>query len=113
MPQRDDNDADLFRTAVGEVKPLKSDTAPRSRKRPEAKARFRRADEHQVLKESLGEDRQPSDLETGEELAYRRAGVAESVCVIVVPLRLRSGATIVISASSVSVSARRRKPSAR
>jgi DNA-nicking Smr family endonuclease len=61
-----------FREAVKDVKPLAA-RAPPTPPRPPARARFRRLDERQVLAESL--ELAPGDLnvETGDELLFRRA----------------------------------------
>ncbi|MGH8211119.1 MAG: Smr/MutS family protein [Steroidobacteraceae bacterium] len=76
----DEDDTRLFREAVRDVKPLPSDAAPvASRRRPEPRARFSRADQHAVLLESLNEDGGDPELAAGDELVYHRAGVQMSV----------------------------------
>ncbi len=74
-----DDDNDLFRSAMGDVKPLASDRAEPVRKRPPPVARFSRADDQAVLRESVDP---ASDIEptgTGDDTHYRRAGVSASV----------------------------------
>ena len=71
----DSNDSEAFREAVKGVKRLDAPT-PAAAPRPPPRARFRRLDEQRVLAESLELD--PGDLmvEAGDELLFRRAGVA-------------------------------------
>jgi len=58
---------------LGPAKPV----PPRERRRPRAASR--RADEALVLAESLRLDPADLDVESGEELRFRRDGIAESV----------------------------------
>lgn len=75
----DDDEGRLFREAVGEVKPLRHDRhASPSRKRP-PRARFARADRLAVLDESLHGAPDDPLIASGDELSFRRPGVAESV----------------------------------
>ncbi len=46
---------------------------------PPARATFRRRDEGQVLRESLSISPESMELETGDELSYRRPGVSAAV----------------------------------
>lgn len=76
---KQDDERELFRAAVRGVRPLRQ-TRPApapARKRPRAASR--RADEMRVLADSLALDAHDLGVETGEELAWRRAGVPESV----------------------------------
>jgi len=68
-----------FRDAVRDVRPLAPRPPPPAAPRPTPRARFRRADERDVLAESLA--LAPGDLlvETGEELNFRRAQLAPRV----------------------------------
>lgn len=79
-PKLDDDDARLFREAVRDVKPLRTDRdAATPRKRP-ARARFTRMERFAVLDESLhGELDGDPMVASGEELSFRRPGVADSV----------------------------------
>jgi DNA-nicking Smr family endonuclease len=79
-PKLDDEDARLFREAVRDVRPLRTDRdAATPRKRP-ARARFARMERFAVLEESLhGELVSDPLVASGEELSFRRPGVAESV----------------------------------
>jgi DNA-nicking Smr family endonuclease len=67
---------ELFRAATQGTRPLTAQPVPEAR-RPAPRARFARADAAQVLSESL--TLSPHDLliETGDELLFRRAAVAE------------------------------------
>jgi DNA-nicking Smr family endonuclease len=87
-PDIKDEERELFRAAMRGVKPLrpaKVKALPPRARRP-ARAASRRADEARVLSESLQLDPADLDVESGEELRYRREGVAESAL-----RRLRQG----------------------
>jgi DNA-nicking Smr family endonuclease len=75
-PKPDEDETQLFRQAVRDVKPLARDApaAPEAR-RPPPRARFTRADRLAVLQESLGGDADDPDLASGEELVFAREGV--------------------------------------
>lgn len=66
-----DDDLDLFRRAMRDVRRLPADRADPSPPRRSPRADFRRADERQALMDSLEGELLPEDLETGEELVYR------------------------------------------
>ncbi len=70
-----DDDPDLFRRLHGDVKRVRSDKVHHHRNRPEPQARFRRDDDEQVLSESVSGQVDPAELETGEELTYKRPHV--------------------------------------
>ena len=76
---KEDDERDLFRAAVRDVRPLRQTKPAPARVRRPPKAALRRADEARVLAESLALDADDLEVETGEELAWRRAGVPESV----------------------------------
>lgn len=70
------DDADLFRKAVSGAKPIKTDErAPGKRKKPKPKALFSRADESDVLRESLEADIEDTEIDTGEVLRFHRQHV--------------------------------------
>jgi DNA-nicking Smr family endonuclease len=79
-----DSAIDLFRSATRGVQPLKGiqDKIPLATPRPKPRAKFTRADQKAVLQESLtpitDDSIDPAELDTGEELSFRRHGVAES-----------------------------------
>jgi DNA-nicking Smr family endonuclease len=75
-----DDDDDLFREAMRDVRRLRAPERVIATPKPPAAARFRRADEQAVLQESLNV---PEDaaalLGTGEEIGFRRPHVPEPV----------------------------------
>jgi DNA-nicking Smr family endonuclease len=73
-----DDDRDLFRRAVGDVRRLRHDRVEHRHPRPPAEARFRRQDERAVLDESMSTDTHPTDLETGEDLVYRHPRLSQA-----------------------------------
>ena len=86
-PPPDDSDdpgeeARAFREAMRDVRRLKratvKDSAPL---RPPARARFTRADQQEVLRESLLPPQDEAMLDTGDELSFRRPHVPEAVLV--------------------------------
>jgi DNA-nicking Smr family endonuclease len=81
-----DEERELFRAAMQGVKPLGQARPMPARERRRPRAASRRADEALALVESLRLDPADLDVESGEELRFRRDGVAESVL-----RRLRQG----------------------
>lgn len=75
----DPGDQALFRQAVGTVRPVQCDRIEPSRFRPAPTPHFSLADERQVLADMVSDYFEPADLETGEELYYRRDGVQQAV----------------------------------
>ena len=71
------SEAEAFREAVRDVRPLPPAEATIPAPRPPARARFRRLDERQVLAESLEHGPGELLLETGDELVFRRAHVPQ------------------------------------
>lgn len=78
MSRKPKHDRELFREAVADVKPLASVKHVPSRPKPKPIAKFTRADHADVLRESVADPRD-GELETGEELAFRRPQVKEKV----------------------------------
>lgn len=74
-----DEDKQLFRAAVRDVRPLRQTRPAPQRARVPARAALRRADDRRVLAESLGLAAADLEVETGEDLVYRRAGVSEAI----------------------------------
>jgi len=68
----------LFRAAMRDVRPLRQPKPAPERARRRPRAASRRADEATVLAESLAFDASELDVESGEELAWRRENVPES-----------------------------------
>ena len=73
-----DEERKLFRAAMRGVRPLRQIRPAPHRPRIPARAALRRADEARVLAESLAADASGLDIETGEDLSYRRHGVSEA-----------------------------------
>jgi DNA-nicking Smr family endonuclease len=73
---RKDDDADVFRRAMGDTRPLEPDVrAPDYRPKPKPRAQFRRTDEEAVLKESLEADIDEIETGSGEALHFHRPSV--------------------------------------
>jgi DNA-nicking Smr family endonuclease len=64
---------------VRDAKPLKQPKPPAERERRRPRAASRRADEARVLAELLAFDAHDLDVESGDELGYRREGISEAV----------------------------------
>ena len=77
MSEEDDERA--FREAMHGVRPLPRREAVAVPPRPHPEARFARADEVEVLRESLLPPPDPALLDSGEELLFRRPGVRDGV----------------------------------
>lgn len=76
MSEDPKQDSDLFRNAVAGAKRLQSGKEITAPPKPAPVAKFTRADQQEVLRESISDDR-GADLETGEELNYAQPGVRE------------------------------------
>jgi DNA-nicking Smr family endonuclease len=74
-----EEDVELFRAAVRDVKPLVPDGRAPVRKKAPARARFARADRKAVLLESLEGPIDDQSISGGDELVFRRAGVQPAV----------------------------------
>ena len=85
-----DDDLRAFREAMHGVRPLPPRDAAHAAPKPRPGARFTRAEERDVLRESLLPPADPALLDTGEELAFRRPGVGMDVL-----RRLRRGQFVV------------------
>lgn len=84
------DERDLFRAATRDVKPLPEAARKPPPPKPRPEARFRRADEREVLRESLLPPSDESLLATGEELSFRRPHISDAVL-----LKLRRGHYVV------------------
>jgi DNA-nicking Smr family endonuclease len=71
------SEATLFREAMRDVKPLSRGRPLLEKPPPGARAYSRRRDEARVLQESLDAPPDGADLETGEEMAFRRPGLPQ------------------------------------
>jgi DNA-nicking Smr family endonuclease len=76
---QDDNEHDLFRKAVGKIRPVKQDKIhPKPKRRkpvPDQTLRDQRA----VMDSLLSDEYEPADVETGDELLYTRPGLQHMV----------------------------------
>jgi DNA-nicking Smr family endonuclease len=82
-----DEDNQTFREAMRDVRRLRNaDKRPPSAPKPPPRARFTRADQQEVLKESLLPPSDEAMLATGDELSFRRPHIPEGVL-----LKLRRG----------------------
>lgn len=70
-----DDDFQAFREAMRDVRPLPKVEIARRGERPHPVPRFSKADEADVLGESLANDPFAAEIETGEELLYLRTGM--------------------------------------
>jgi DNA-nicking Smr family endonuclease len=77
-----DHDVRTFREAMRDVRRLRPTTErPTLKPKPPARARFTRADQAEVLKESLLPPGDEVVLSTGDELNFRRPHIQEAVLV--------------------------------
>jgi DNA-nicking Smr family endonuclease len=74
-----DDDARLFREAMSGVHRLESDKADFRRSRPGPEPSFTRAEVQEVLQASLESGPEPGEVETGDELSFRRDGLPATV----------------------------------
>ena len=72
-------DVALFREAAAGARPVTTRRADLRRSPPPARAAFRRRDEAQALEDSLRVSPEAMELETGEELMFRRSGIPATV----------------------------------
>jgi len=71
-----DDDADLFRRAMSDAKPLQSDKrAARHSQKPKPRARFTRADQAEVVQESMRADIDTTQEDNGDNLRFHRPSV--------------------------------------
>jgi len=75
-PTVNDKDIDEFRRAISDAKPLKHEKRiPETRPKPKPRARFSRADEREVLNESLQDDIDTIEHGYGAALRFHRPSV--------------------------------------
>lgn len=79
MSQDSEDDRKAFRDAVHGVKPLRHAPRVSFRKKPTPRAHFTKRDRLEVLAESMTLSSHDLDVETSDDLRFRREGVAESV----------------------------------
>ena len=73
------DDAALFRAAVGPVDRVTSKRKGVRPPPPKPWAKFSRADDRAVLEESLQQDPEVAEVETGENLSFARSGISRDV----------------------------------
>jgi DNA-nicking Smr family endonuclease len=66
----DDDDAEVFRRHMSDATPLSHDRIAPAPARASARARFRRHDEREVLRESLEADSETMEFGSGQSLSY-------------------------------------------
>ena len=71
-----DDDINLFRQEVADVKPLDNDTVSHDLPRPRPIPRQQAQDEAQVLQDMMSDYLDIADVETGEELIFRRQSIS-------------------------------------
>lgn len=76
---QDDDGPDLFRKAVGKIRPVRQDKIHphRQRRKPVPDQTLR--DQQEVMRSLLSDEYEPSEVETGEELLYTRPGLQYTV----------------------------------
>lgn len=71
--------AELFRRAVGTVKPIEDDKVRSTPSKVAARPRQFEKDERAVMYDAMHDDRDPDELDSGEHLSWRRDGVQNRV----------------------------------
>lgn len=74
-----DDDSRLFREAVGEVRPVRTDGLPPQKPKPPPRPQQFLADERRVLDELLADPDALPDVEPGDALEYARPGLQRNV----------------------------------
>ena len=77
--QNDDETGDLFRKAVGKIRPVKQDKIPPHRQRRQPIPEQTLRDAQEVMEHLLSDEYEPAEIETGEELLYTRPGLQHAV----------------------------------
>jgi DNA-nicking Smr family endonuclease len=70
-----DDDVELFRRRMSDARPLNRDDAAPPPRRSTPRARFKRRDEREVLRESLNADVESMESDNGESLSFLRPTV--------------------------------------
>lgn len=73
--KQESTDADLFRQAVGDVRPIEHDRVLLDANKPEPVPRQTLADEESVLQQMESRPFLVDEVETGDELSFLRAGI--------------------------------------
>ena len=75
----DDDASDLFRQAVGKIRPVKQDKVHPHRKPRKPVPEQTLRDQRAIMESLLSDEYEPADIETGDELLYTRPGLQHSV----------------------------------
>ena len=76
---QNDDERDLFRKAVGKIRPVKQDKIHPKPKRRKPVPEQTLRDQREVMDSLLSDEYEPVDIETGEELLYTRPGLQLTV----------------------------------
>lgn len=79
IPEIEREDSELFRQAVGEVRPVRQESVPAFRRRPRPVPAQTRSDEQAVMTALALGDFEPEGVETGEEIHFKRDGIQDRV----------------------------------
>ena len=79
MSKHNDEDRNAFREAVRGTKPLRQPERVSWQRKPAPRAHFTRRDRLEVLAQSMTLTAADLDVETGDDLRFRREGVQEAV----------------------------------
>jgi len=74
-----DDESDLFRKAVGNIRPVKQDKIPPHRPRRKPVPEQTRRDQREVISSLLSDEYDSAEIETGEELLHIRPGLQQTV----------------------------------
>ena len=77
--QDDEDGPDLFRKAVGKIRPVKQDKIHPKPKRRKPVPEQTLRDQREVMDSLLSDEYEPAEVETGDELLYTRPGLQHSV----------------------------------
>lgn len=69
------DDSTLFRQAVGEVRPVEDGRIEKAPEKPSAQPSKLIEDEQQALRDSLSDAYDPSEIQPGDILSYKRSGI--------------------------------------
>ena len=76
---QDDDEGNLFRKAVGKIRPVKQDKVHPHRKRRKPVPEQTLRDQREVMDSLLSDEYESADIETGDELLYTRPGLQHTV----------------------------------
>ena len=78
-PKLSDEERELFRQEVGDVRPLLHKKALPPKNRAKNRPLQTELDQRQVLVDMMSDEINPADIETGDELLYSRDGIQHNV----------------------------------